>query len=145
MKKCNKVMTKNPICCLPGDSALKAAELMKSQHIGLIPVVADEQNQKLLGIVTDRDLTMKVVAEGLDARSTKVETVMTHKVITCFAEDDLQKALDAMAQHQLRRIPIVDDNNMLLGIISQADMVTRVNHPKKATAMIKQISEPTTN
>src|SRR5512134_1230412 len=103
MKKCNEVMTKNPVCCLPIDTAAKAAQLMKRDNIGSIPVIENEQTKRLVGIVTDRDLALKIVAEGLDAESTKVEAVMTHKVVTCRAEDDLQKALDAMAEHRLRR------------------------------------------
>ncbi len=134
-------MTKTPVCCVPNDLVSKAADLMKSNHIGSIPVIDNEQTQKLVGIVTDRDLTLRIVAEGLDAKSTKVETVMTRKVVTCLAEDDLQKALDAMSENQLRRIPIVDDENKILGIIAQADVATRVDHPKKTAAMVKEISQ----
>jgi len=141
MKKCNEVMTKTPVCCLPDNMVIKAAELMKSEHVGSIPVIENEQTKKLVGIVTDRDLALKVVAEGLDAKSTKVETVMTHKVVTCSAEDDLQKAVDAMSKHQLRRIPVVDDDNKILGIIAQADVVTHFDHPKKTAAMVKEISQ----
>ena len=75
--KCNEVMTKNPVCCLPNDSVAKAAELMKSENIGLIPVIENKQNQKLVGIVTDRDLALTIVAEGRDAKSTPVEAVIT--------------------------------------------------------------------
>ena len=141
MKKCSEVMTKNPVCCLPNDSVAKAAELMKSGNIGSIPVIEDEQTQKLVGIVTDRDLTLKIVAEGRDAKSTKVEAVMTRKVVTCLAGDDLQKALDAMAEHQLRRIPVVDNDNKILGIIAQADVATRVDQPEKTAEMVKEISQ----
>ncbi len=141
MKKCNEVMTKNPVCCLPDDMVTKAAELMKSSNIGSIPVIENEQTKKLVGIVTDRDLTLKIVAKGLDAKSKKVESVMTRKVVTCRAEDDLQKALDAMAEHQLRRIPVVDNDNKILGIIAQADVATRVNQPEKTAAMVKEISQ----
>lgn len=141
MKKCNEVMTKNPVCCLPDDSVAKAAELMKSKNIGSVPVIENEQSHKLVGIVTDRDLALKVVAGALDARSTKVETVMTHKLVTCHADDDLQKALDAMAEHQLRRIPVVDDNHRIVGIIAQADVATRVDQPEKTAEMVKEISQ----
>ena len=141
MKKCSEVMTKTPVCCLPDDMVIKAAELMKSSNIGSIPVIENEQTKKLVGIVTDRDLTLKIVAKGLDAKSTKVESVMTRKVVTCRAEDDLQKALDAMAEHQLRRIPVVDNDNKILGIIAQADVATRVNQPEKTAAMVKEISQ----
>ena len=141
MKKCNEVMTKNVVYSLPTDMVIKAAELMKSENIGPILVVENEHTMKLVGIVTDRDLALKVVAEGRDARSTTVESVMTRKVVTCRADDDLQKALDAMATHQLRRIPVVDNDNKILGIIAQADVATRVDQPEKTAEMVKEISQ----
>ena len=134
-------MTKNPVCCLPGDMVMKAAELMKNGNIGSIPVIENEHSKKLVGIVTDRDLALMIVAEGRDAKSTKVEEVMTRKIVTCHTEDDLQKALDAMSEHQLRRIPIVDNNNKIVGIIAQADVATRVNQPEKTAEIVKQISQ----
>jgi CBS domain-containing protein len=144
MKKCNEVMTKNPVCCLPDDLVAKAAGLMKSENVGSIPVIENEQTKKLVGIVTDRDLALKIVAEEQEAKSTKVEAVMTRKIITCLADDDLQKALNAMAQHQLRRIPVVDQDNRILGIIAQADMATRVDQPEKTAEMVKEISRADT-
>ena len=141
MKTCKEVMTKNPVCCRPGDMVAKVAKLMQSENIGSIPVIEDEQTRKLAGIVTDRDLALKIVAEGRDAKSTKVEAVMTRQVVTCRAGDDLQKALDAMAEHQLRRILIVDNDNKIVGIIAQADVATRVNQPEKTAAMVKEISQ----
>ena len=141
MKKCSEVMTKTPACCLPNDTVAKVAGQMKSGNVGSIPVVESEQDRKLVGIVTDRDLALKIVAAGLDAKSTKVETVMTSKVVTCRADDDLQKALDAMAGHKLRRIPVVDNNNGIVGIIAQADVATRVDQPEKTAAMVRGISQ----
>ena len=114
---------------------------MKSKNIGSMPVIENEQTKKLVGMVTDRDLTLKIVADGLDAKSTKVETVMTRKVVTCRAEDDLQKALDAMAEHQLRRIPVVDNDNKIVGIIAQADVATRADQPEKTAEVVKEISQ----
>lgn len=141
MKKCNEVMTKNPVCCLPSDTVSKVAELMKSKDIGPIPIIENEQTKKLVGIVTDRDLALKIVALGRDPKSTKAEEVMTLQVVTCHAEDDLQKALDAMAGHKLRRIPVVDNNNGIVGIIAQADVATRVDRPEKTAAMVRGISQ----
>ena len=141
MKHCNEVMTKNPVCCLPDDTVAKVAQVVQSENIGSIPVIENEQTQKLVGIVTDRDLALKIVAKGHDAKSTKVEAVMTRQIVTCQAGDDLQKALDAMAEHQLRRIPIVDNDNKIVGIIAQADVATRVNQPEKTAAMVKEISQ----
>jgi CBS domain-containing protein len=99
--------------------------------------------RKLVGIVTDRDLALKVVGQGSDPKSVLVEAVMTHKLVTCRPEDDLQKALNLMSEHQLRRIPIVDNDNKILGIIAQADVATRVNQPEKTAEIVKDISKET--
>ena len=141
MKKCEEVMTKKIFCCLPNDIVVKAARLMKHENVGAIPVIENQQTKKLVGIVTDRDLALKIVAEGRLAKSTPVQAVMTRDVVTCHPEDDLQKALDAMSEHQLRRIPIVNKDNKILGIIAQADVATRVNKPKRTAEMVKQISQ----
>ncbi|CAG0985741.1 Hypoxic response protein 1 [Anaerolineae bacterium] len=141
MKKCTEVMTKSPVCCLPNDTVSKVAQLMKSKDFGSVPVIENEQTKKLIGIVTDRDLALKIVAEGRDPKSTKAEEVMTRKVVTCRAEDDLQKALDAMSEHKLRRIPVVDNNTGIVGIIAQADVATRVDLPEKTAAMVRGISQ----
>jgi CBS domain-containing protein len=141
MKKCYEVMTKNPVCCLPKDVAAKAAQLMKRNNIGSIPVIENKKSHTLVGIVTDRDLALKVVAKGRNAKSTKLEAVMTRRVVTCRAEEDLQKAMNAMSRHQLRRIPVVDNEYRILGIIAQADVATRGNRPEKTGAMLKKISK----
>jgi CBS domain-containing protein len=143
MKKCKDVMTQDPVCCLPTDTVSKAAQLMKDENVGSIPVVEDEETMKLIGIVTDRDLALQVVAPEWDAETTQVDEVMTYDVITCRADDDLQKAVDAMAQHQLRRMPVVDSDQRIVGIISQADVATRVEKPEEVAEMVKEISQPT--
>ncbi len=141
MKKCSEVMTKNPVCCLPDDMVSKVAQLMKSKDIGPVPIVESEQTKKLLGIVTDRDLALKIVADGRDPKTTRAEEVMTRKVVTCRAEDDLQTALDSMSRNKLRRIPVIDNNNGIVGIIAQADVATRVNQPEKTGEMVREISQ----
>ena len=143
MKKCKDVMTQNPVCCLPTDTVSKAAQLMKDEDVGSIPVVEDEQTMKLIGIVTDRDLALQVVAPERDASSTQVEDVMTYEVVTCRASDDVQKAVDAMAQHQLRRMPVIDGDHRIVGIISQVDVATRVDRSEEIAEMVKEISQPT--
>lgn len=140
--KCSEVMTKNPECCLSNDSVVKAAQLMKRLNVGPIPIVESEENRKLVGFLTDRDLALKVVAEGRDPKSTKVEEVMTHKVVTCHMDEDLQKAMDVMAENQLRRIPVVDSSSKIIGIIAQADVATRLDQPVKTAEMVKDISQP---
>lgn len=143
MKKCKDVMTQDPVCCLPTDTVSKVAQLMKTENVGSIPVVEDIQTMKLIGILTDRDLALQVVAYERDASSTLVEDVMTYEVITCRATDDVQKAVDAMAQHQLRRMPVIDSDHRIVGIISQADVATRVERSEEIAEMVKEISQPT--
>src|SRR3990170_3723866 len=144
MRKCSDVMTMNPACCLPNDTVARLAQMMKSKDIGAVPIIENEQTRRLVGIVTDRDLALKVVAEGRGAKTTTAAEVMTRKVVTCHAEDDLQKALDAMSEHQLRRIPVVDNDFRIIGIIAQADVATRVDQPEKTAALVKGISQSNT-
>src|SRR5207344_1219535 len=87
MRTCSEVMTKNPVCCLPGDPVAKVAQLMKSTDIGSVPIIDDERSKRLIGIVTDRDLVVKMVAEGRDAETARAEEVMSRGVVTCHAQD----------------------------------------------------------
>ena len=139
--KCNEVMTKDPSCCLTTDTAFDAAQLMKSEDVGPIPIVSDKQARKLEGIVTDRDLALKVVAEGLDPKTTKIEEIMTTGVNTCGPDDDVKTVLESMAENHVRRIPIVDEKYRLVGIIAQADIATRVDKPKKTAEVVEAISQ----
>ncbi|HEY2972022.1 MAG TPA: CBS domain-containing protein [Pyrinomonadaceae bacterium] len=139
--KCKEIMTKDPVCCLPGDTVDQAAQLMKDEDVGSVPVVADQQTKRLLGIVTDRDLAVKVVAEARQIAAVKVEEVMTRNPATCHDDDDLQKAIDAMEQHQVRRIPIVDNDGRIVGIIAQADVATRINEPEQTAEVVAEISK----
>jgi len=144
MKECREVMTKDPICCLPSDTAARVAKLMKTEDIGSVPICEDRQSKKLVGIVTDRDLALQIVAESRDANSTKVRDIMTRQPVTCREDDDLQKALDAMEKNQVRRIPVVDNDGRLVGIIAQADVATRSDEPEKTAEVVEEISKPST-
>jgi len=135
------VMTKNLVCATPDDNVAEVARLMRENDIGPVPIVDSGDSKRLLGIVTDRDLAMKVVAEGRDPSSTKVRDVMTKEVVTCRADDEVEDTLQAMSKHQLRRILVVDENDTLVGIIAQADVATRMNKPEKTGEVVKEISE----
>jgi CBS domain-containing protein len=144
MKKCSDIMTENVVYCSPNDSAARAAQLMKTEDIGPVLIVDNDDSRTLVGIVTDRDLALKVVAEGRDPNTTRVDEVMSKKLVTCRADDDVDVAMNAMAQFQLRRIPVVGENMRLLGIISQADVATRMDAPEKTAEVVKEISEENT-
>src|SRR2546423_9225372 len=100
MASCGEVMTEAPVCCLASETVNRAAQLMKSEDIGPVLVVEHQQTNKLAGIVTDRDLAVKVVAEGRDPKSTRIEEVMKRHPVTCRAKGDLEKALRAMEETQ---------------------------------------------
>src|SRR5256714_3700472 len=120
--KCHDVMTDNPVCCLREDNVGQAARLMRRERIGSVPVVTDEKKRELIGMVTDRDLALKVVGESRDAIRTSVFDVMTAAVVACREDDDATSALLAMEEYQLRCVPVVDDSGRLVGIISQGDV-----------------------
>lgn len=138
---CSEIMTKNPEYCLPSDTVLKAAQLMKSEDVGPIPIVADNDGRKLTGIVTDRDLAIKVIAEARDPSTTRLEDVMSDNVVSCNENDDVNKVLKLMEDNQVRRIPVVGNNDQLLGIIAQADVATRLGQPGTTGHVVEQISE----
>jgi CBS domain-containing protein len=141
MTKCSDVMTPNPVSARPDDTVVSVARLMKEKDIGPVPIVGGNNSKNLVGIVTDRDLAIHVVAEGRDPETTPVRDVMTTDLITCRADDDIEMAMEAMSTNQLRRIPVVDDDNTLIGIIAQADIATRMDEPQKTAEVVKDISE----
>ena len=142
MRSCNDVMTKDPTCCMASDTIDKAAQIMKNEDVGSVPVVESASSKKLLGILTDRDIVMQVVAGKKDCANVKVEEVMTRNPVTCKPEDDVQNAMDRMSQHQVRRIPVVDGGGKIVGIIAQADLATRMDHPEKTEKVLENISQP---
>ena len=137
--KCSDVMTKNPKTCAPTDIVEQAAQLMKSEDVGPIPIVGD--NGKLEGIITDRDIVLKVVAEGRDPKTTKLSEVMTTDLISCTQDGDVEEMLELMEDNQVRRIPVVDASGRLVGIVSQADIATRLDEPEKTAELVEDISK----
>jgi CBS domain-containing protein len=137
---CLDLMTDNPICCLPSDTVVAATRIMRDEDVGSVPVVDDQQ--RLLGIITDRDVALRVVADARDPGGTTVQEVMTIHPVTCHPDDDVRRALDLMAQHQIRRIPVVGADRRLLGIIAQADIATRMDAPTRTAAVVEEISQP---
>jgi CBS domain-containing protein len=140
---CMDLMTDNPACCLPSDTVVAVTQVMRDEDVGSVPVV--DGQQRLLGIVTDRDVALRVVAAERDLGGTMVQEVMTSDPVTCRPDAAVQRALDLMAEHQLRRIPVVSDDRRLLGIIAQADVATRMDAPRRIAALVEEISQPDTD
>lgn len=142
MATCGDVMTREPACCEPADSIKRVAELMKSEDIGAVPVVESRSSRKLLGIVTDRDVVVKVLAAGRAIESATVRDAMSTNPVTCHEDADVSEAVSRMAERQVRRIPVVDSAGTLQGIIAQADIATRVQRDKTTGELVEAISEP---
>src|SRR4030095_11706209 len=142
MKTCEEMMTKNPVHCLPKDTPEKAARLMKEEDVGSLPVVEDEKKLRLVGVITDRDIAIQVVGQGAPPQSLSVDSIMTRAPVSCRGDNDIQKALDLMANHQVRRIPVVDADGGLVGMISQADVALRIKEPVKTWEVVKEVSKP---
>jgi CBS domain-containing protein len=142
MPKCQEVMTRDPVCCEPTDSITRVAALMRKEDVGAVPVVADQVSRRLIGIVTDRDLVTKVLAGGLSVDQATVRDAMTSHPASCREEDDVTEAMSVMGQRQVRRMPVVDLDGRLTGIIAQADVATRMRSDSDTGQMVESISEP---
>jgi len=140
--KIQDVMTRDPSCVTPDSPARDAARIMKEEDVGIVPVVDDQSSRKLVGVVTDRDLAIRIVAAERDG-TTRVREVMSEaRLATCSPDEDIDEAMDTMAAEQVRRIPIVDERGSLVGIVSQADVVLKTRDDSKAERTVEQISEP---
>jgi CBS domain-containing protein len=136
---CKEMMTPNPTTCTPAAHAQAVALIMSEEDVGVVPVI-DGKSKQLVGIVTDRDLCLDVVAEGKSPQEVPVSAVMNTAPVTCLADDDLQVCLDRMKEHQLRRIPIVDEKGHCVGIISQRDIALHVTQPTEVYETVRAIS-----
>jgi len=114
---------------------------MKQQDVGPVLVVSDHSELRLVGIVTDRDIALKVVAESRDAYSTRVDSIMSSDMVTCREDEEVSQAVRKMAEYQIRRIAVVDNNDRVVGIISQAD-IARTGQDDQVGEMVEEISRP---
>jgi CBS domain-containing protein len=116
------VMTSNPVCCPPNATLQDVAQRMRAEDIGEVPIVEQDGARKLLGVVTDRDIVVRAVATGRDIAALRASDCMTAPAVTCTENDTLEDCAQAMASHRVRRMPIVDENGELCGIVAQADL-----------------------
>ena len=141
MKTASDIMTKNPSCVTPETRISEAAKMMRDSEVGILPVVEKEGSKKLVGVITDRDIAVRCVAEGHDSSKCPVREAMSTDVETARESDDVESVMNRMASEQVRRIPIVDDRGQLVGIVAQADVMTRGDDDKKAERTVERISE----
>ena len=140
--KAQEIMSRNPTCVTANTPLVEAARLMKTENIGVVPVVESTGSKRLVGVLTDRDIAIRAVAEGRDGATTSVGHVMSSDVRTSAPDDSVEDVMELMGREQVRRVPIVDDRGNLVGIVAQADIVLEARDNRKAEKTVEKISEP---
>ncbi len=139
--KCKDIMSKNLKMCRSTCSASDAAQIMKEINSGVVPVV--DENNHIVGILTDRDITLNTAALYKDPSKTKVQDIMSKSVITVHPNDNIDKAIAKMKRNRVRRIPVVDENKSVVGIISLGDVAILKQERRETSEALEKISEPT--
>jgi CBS domain-containing protein len=139
-KTARDVMTPDPACCSPNTTLDEVAKLMARNDCGEIPVI--DKGDQIVGVVTDRDIVCRVVAEGKNPMAYTAETCMSGPVITVRTDALLVDVVAAMEKHQIRRVPVVDERDSCVGIISQAD-VSWVGAPREVAELVREVSRDT--
>ena len=135
--KVRDVMATRPRSVTPQTPVTEVARLMEDDDVGSIPIV---EGERLVGIVTDRDIVVRAVAQGKDPRGMPAAEVASRELVTIDPDDDLSEALTLMAQHQVRRLPVVDEDERLVGVLSQADVAVHAKE-KDTGGMVEEISQ----
>ncbi|HEX7027260.1 MAG TPA: CBS domain-containing protein [Gammaproteobacteria bacterium] len=135
------IMTPDPACCTPETSLPEVARLMVDCDCGEIPVVDNPESRKLSGVVTDRDIVVRTVAVDKNPADCTASDVMSTPAITVSEDADLQECEEKMERHQIRRIPVLDDQERLCGIVSQAD-IARQAGTQETAEVVKEVSQP---
>jgi CBS domain-containing protein len=136
-KSIRDAMTSNPRGVETSTPVVEAARLMKSEDVGSLPIL---EGERLVGMVTDRDIVLRVVAEGKDMQSSTVGEIASRDLVTIDPQQDLDEALRLMAQHQVRRLPVVEEDGRLVGILAQADVATS-GQDAKTGQLVEEISK----
>jgi CBS domain-containing protein len=136
----NEIMTRGVQCGHPDITIQQAAKMMSDLDVGLLPICGD--SDRLEGMVSDRDIAIRAVAEARDARTTRVSDIMTRQVVYCFEDDDVSEAVNIMSARQIRRLVVLDRNRRLAGILSLADVAVKTQDQELAGVAVEAVSEP---
>jgi CBS domain-containing protein len=140
--KIQDIMTRDPSSVAADATVREAAQVMKRENVGIVPVIAGQKDRRLVGLVTDRDIAIRCIAEGKDGTCRVRDVMSADDLATCKANDDVENVMSAMRSEKVRRIPIVDERGSLVGIVSQADVLLKTRDTSRAGETVEQISEP---
>lgn len=141
MKKVNEIMSTDVACTTPDTSLVEVSKLMVSANCGEIPIVSDLTKKNIVGVVTDRDIVCRTLGIGKNPMTLKAKDCMSKDVITVDPEANVDECLELMRENKIRRIPVVDKNNFLCGIVSQADLI-KYGNKQDAIQTIQKVSSP---
>lgn len=136
------IMTRDPSCVTADATVREAAQIMRRENIGLVPVVQGDSDRKLIGVVTDRDIAIRCIADGRDGTCRVRDVMSADTLSTCQPDEDVNRVMEAMGREQVRRIPIVDERGSLLGIVSQADLARKAKDEHRVEDTVERISRP---
>jgi CBS domain-containing protein len=139
--KVKDVMTKKPAVSMPETDLQRIAKQMVDHNVGLIPIIDNKDTMKLVGVISDRDITIRCVAEGKNPLEMKAADVMSKPVMSVSQEDDIQAAASMMEKHKIRRVPVLDEQGKVCGIVAQADIALKTTDETTAN-VVQEISEP---
>ena len=137
--KIQEIMTRDVVTIRPGASVREAARTMSERDVGLLPVC---KGGRVLGLLTDRDITVRAIAEGLDPRKTEVQEIMTTDVYFCYGHEDVQDAVESFEKKQIRRLIILNRKKALMGVLSIGDLAVDSGDNNLAGEVLKRVSEP---
>ena len=140
--KIQDIMTRDPSSVTADATVREAALVMKRENVGIVPVLDAQNERRLVGVVTDRDIAIRCIAEGKDSTCRVRDVMSTDDLATCKVNDDVENVMSAMRSEKVRRIPIVDERGSLVGIVSQADVLLKTRDTSRAGETVEQISEP---
>lgn len=137
----DQLMTPDPTCCTPDTPAAEIARLLVEEDCGLIPIVNSEEERRVVGVVTDRDLVVRVIAAGLDPQTTMAEAVMSREPVKAEPNEDVNACAKKMADAQIRRLLIVEHGGRLVGIVAQADLARAADEDGRLKNTLAEVVE----
>ena len=137
-----EIMTRDPSCVTADATVREAAQIMRREDTGIVPVIQGDADRRLIGVVTDRDIAIRCIADGRDGTCRVRDVMSADSLSTCQADDDVDRVMETMGREQVRRIPIVDERGSLLGIVSQADIARKAKDEGKVEDTVERISRP---
>lgn len=140
--KIHDIMTRDPRTVTADATVREAAQVMRAEDVGIVPVIDGQSDKRLVGVITDRDIAVRCVADGRDGACRVSDVMSGGDVATCRENDDVNSVMEAMRTEKVRRIPIVDERGSLVGIVAQADIVLKAKNDSLAQNTIEEISEP---